>query len=193
MTTPLQPLARGAYTVRWRVVSADSHVVSGVFTFGVRMRAPPATAAFGASGPTTREHIVRWLYFLALALVGGGLGFRLLILRGPLPAEVERRFYQVVGAGAIGAIEIGILAFLLRAEDALQLPFGNFLYGDLSPIATLRFGRAFVVMTLVYLAVSDWLYVVKLAAYARIVQAESSLQSAAIRVQPGAPAEPVQV
>ena len=158
VTTPLQPLARGAYTVRWRVVSADSHVVSGVFTFGVRMRAPPATAAFGASGPTTREHIVRWLYFLALALVGGGLGFRLLILRGPLPAEVERRFYQVVGAGAIGAIEIGILAFLLRAEDALQLPFGNFLYGDLSPIATLRFGRAFVVMTLGFALVCALLF-----------------------------------
>jgi len=158
VTTPLQPLARGAYTVRWRVVSADSHVVSGVFTFGVRMRAPPATAAFGASGPTMREHIVRWLYFLALALVGGGLGFRLLILRGPLPAEVERRFYQVVGAGAIGAIEIGILAFLLRAEDALQLPFGNFLYGDLSPIATLRFGRAFVVMTLGFALVCALLF-----------------------------------
>jgi copper transport protein len=148
VTVPVRRLARGAYTARWRVVSADSHVASGVFTFGVRVRAPPPTAAFGASGPTTREHLVRWLYFVALALVGGGLGFRLLIVRGPLPEKVERRFYHVVGVGAVGAIEIGILAFLLRAEDALQLPFGTFLYGDLSPIAVLRFGRAFVVMTL---------------------------------------------
>jgi copper transport protein len=158
VTVPVQRLARGAYTVRWRVVSADSHVVSGVFTFGVRVRAPPATAAFGASGPSTREHIVRWLYFLSLALVAGGLGFRLLIVRGPLPAKVERRFYHVVGAGAVGVIEVGILAFLLRAEDALQLPFGNFIYGDLSPIATLRFGRAFVAMTLGFALVCALLF-----------------------------------
>ena len=56
---PVSRLPRGGYTVRWRAVSADGHVVSGVFTFGVRMRAPPATEAFGAGGPTTSEHLVR--------------------------------------------------------------------------------------------------------------------------------------
>jgi methionine-rich copper-binding protein CopC len=38
---PVSRLPRGAYTVRWRAVSADGHVLSGVFTFGVRHRAPP--------------------------------------------------------------------------------------------------------------------------------------------------------
>jgi copper transport protein len=159
VTVPVRQLPRGGYTVRWRVVSADSHVVAGVFTFGVRQPAPPATGAFGASGPTTREHIVRWLYFLALALVIGGLGFRLLVVRGPLPARAERRFYWIAAAGAVGAIEIGILAFLLRAEDALQLPFVDFLYGDLSPLASgTRFGTAFVAMTLGFALVSAFLY-----------------------------------
>ncbi len=152
---PLRRLPRGAYTVRWTAVSADGHVIAGVFTFGVRHRAPPATEAFGASGPTTEEHVVRWLYFLALALLSGGLAFRLLVLRGPLGPAAERRFYQVVGVGAVGAIEVGILAFLLRAEDALQLPFGKFLYGDLTPIAGgTRFGTAFVAMTLGFALVS---------------------------------------
>ncbi len=152
---PLRRLPRGAYTVRWTAVSADGHVVAGVFTFGVRHRAPPATEAFGASGPTTEEHVVRWLYFLALALLSGGLAFRLLVLRGPLGPAAERRFYQVVGVGAVGAIEVGVLAFLLRAEDALQLPFGKFLYGDLTPIAGgTRFGTAFMAMTLGYALVS---------------------------------------
>jgi copper transport protein len=155
ISTPVKRLPRGAYTVRWRVVSADGHVISGVFTFGVRHRAPPATEAYGASGPTTNEHLVRWLYFLALALLAGGLGFRLLVLRGPLPPAAARRFYLVVGAGAVGVVEVGILAFLLRAEDALQLPFSRFLYGDLSPIANgTRFGTAFVVMTLGFALVS---------------------------------------
>ena len=154
IAAPVSRLPRGGYTVRWRAVSADGHVVSGVFTFGVRMAAPPATEAFGAGGPTTAEHLVRWLYFVALALLAGGLGFRLLIVRGPLGEAGQRRFYQLLGVGVIGALEVGIVAFLLRAEDALQLPFVNFLYGDLSPLAKTRFGYAFVAMTLGYALVA---------------------------------------
>src|SRR5439155_21772770 len=121
----------------------------GVFTFGVRARAPLPTEAFGSSGPTRSEHIVRWLYFISLALVVGGLGFRLLVLRRrPLTPRAEKRFYVTVGIGVIAAIDVGIAAFLLRAEDALQLPFGRLLYGDLSPLARSRFGDAFIAMTL---------------------------------------------
>jgi copper transport protein len=145
----LPRLPQGAYTVRWHALSSDGHVVSGVFTFGVRANAPPPTEAFGASGPTTSEHLVRWLYFLALALVVGGLGFRLLVLRrGPLTPAAEKRFYVTVGIGVVAAIDVGIAAFLLRAEDALQLPFGRLLYGDLAPLARSRFGDAFIAMTL---------------------------------------------
>jgi len=145
----LPRLAKGPYTVRWHALSSDGHVVSGVFTFGVRANAPPPTQAFGASGPTTTEHLVRWLYFLALALVVGGLGFRLLVLRrGPLTPAAEKRFYVTVGIGVVAAIDIGVAAFLLRAEDALQLPFGRLLYGDLAPLARSRFGDAFIAMTL---------------------------------------------
>ncbi len=158
VTVPVERLTRGGYTVRWRVTSADSHTVSGVFTFGVRQKAPPATEAFGSGGPTTTEHLVRWLYFLALALVAGGLGFRLLIVPGTLPPRAERRFYRIAGVGAVGVIEVGIAAFLLRAEDALQLPFGYFLYGDLSPLAKLRFGVAFMAMTLGFALVSALLF-----------------------------------
>ncbi|HSB37699.1 MAG TPA: copper resistance protein CopC [Gaiellaceae bacterium] len=154
IAAPVSRLARGGYTVRWRAVSADGHVVSGVFTFGVREKAPQATEAFGAGGPTTEEHVVRWLYFVALALLAGGLGFRLLVVRGPLGPRAQRRFYGLLGIGAVGALEVGILAFLLRAEDALQLPFVNFLYGDLSPLAKTRFGTAFVAMTLGYALVT---------------------------------------
>jgi copper transport protein len=142
-------LPKGPYTVRWRAVSNDGHVVSGVFTFGVRYVAPPVTEAVGAQGPTRSEDIVRWAYFLALALLVGGLGTRLLIARGPLPERAERRFYWLVGIGAIGVLEVGVVAFLLRAEDALQLSFGDFLYGDLSPLSGgTRFGQTFIAMTL---------------------------------------------
>lgn len=156
---PLQRLPKGPYTVRWHVLSADGHVISGVYTFGIRYPAPPPTQAFGASGPTTAEHVVRWAYFLALSLLVGGLGFRLLVLRGPVPAALERRFYALTGIGAVAVLEVGILAFLMRAEDALQLPFGRFLYGDLAPVASgTRFGAAFITMTLGYALVSAFLF-----------------------------------
>ena len=91
----LQRLPKGAYTVRWSAISNDSHVGHGVFTFGVRVKAPALAEAFGASGPTTSEHVVRWLYFLCLALLTGGLGFRLFVLRGDVTPEAERRFYRL--------------------------------------------------------------------------------------------------
>jgi len=149
VVVPVKMLPRGAYTVRWHAMSSDGHVVSGVWTFGVRTAAPPPTEAYGASGPTRTEDLVRWAYFVGLALLVGGLGFRLLLLPEPLPPEAESRFFKVVGLGIVCVLEVGIVAFLLRAEDALQLPFSRLLYGDLSPIASgTRFGTAFIAMTL---------------------------------------------
>jgi copper transport protein len=152
-------LRAGAYTVRWHVISGDGHVISGVFTFGLRVAAPPPTQAYGASGPTTTEHLVRWAYFVALALLLGGIGCRLFVVRAPLPPRAEKRFYIVTGIGAVATIEVGIAAFLLRAEDALQLPFGRLLYGDLRPIANgTRFGTAFIAMTLGFALVTALLF-----------------------------------
>jgi copper transport protein len=159
LIAPLPKLPRGPYTVRWKAVSNDGHVVSGVWTFGVGVPAPLVTDAVGAQGPTTQEHVLRWAYFLALALLVGGLGFRLFVVRGPLPPRAEKRFYRVAGIGVVGVLEVGIVAFLFRAEDALQLPFSRFLYGDLSPISNgTRFGQAFIVMTLGFALVAAALY-----------------------------------
>jgi copper transport protein len=155
----LRHLPKGAYTVRWSAISNDSHVGHGVYTFGVRMAAPALSEAFGSSGPGTSEHVVRWLYFICLALLTGGLGFRLVVLRGAVTPEAERRFYRLTGAGVIGALEVGIVAFLLRAQDALQLPFTSFLYGNLAPFATdTRFGEAFVAMELGFSVVAALLF-----------------------------------
>jgi copper transport protein len=158
VTASLPRLPKGPYTVRWHALSGDGHVVSGVFTFGVRAPAPAPTEAFGASGPTTTEHVVRWLYFLSLALVIGGLGFRLLVVRGPLTPQAEKRFFIITGVGVMATLDAGITAFILRAEDALQLPFERLLYGDLSPVAQTRFGTAFIAMTLGFAFVAAFLF-----------------------------------
>jgi methionine-rich copper-binding protein CopC len=48
-------LPAGAYTIRWHVLSSDGHVVSGVWTFGVRVAAPPPrpTARAAPREPST--------------------------------------------------------------------------------------------------------------------------------------------
>ena len=160
VVAPVRTLPKGAYTVRWHALSADGHVVSGVWTFGVRVKAPPPTDAYGANGPTRTEHVVRWLYFLSFALLIGPLGFRFWSLRGlQIPPAVDRRLYALSAIGVAGAIEVGILAFCLRAEYVLQLPFGKYIYGDLTPIAQgTRFGKAFILMTLGFAFVSAFLF-----------------------------------
>jgi copper transport protein len=148
----LRGLAIGAsYTVRWRTTSSDGHTGSGVYTFGIGVNPPPPTEAYGATGPTWTDDAARWAYFVALALLVGTIGLRLLVLREPLPARLSNRLYGLAAVGGIATLNVGIAAFVMRAADALQLPFGDLLYGDLSPIATkTRFGIAFVAMTLGY-------------------------------------------
>ena len=159
VVAPLRRVERAAYTVRWHALSSDGHVVAGVYTFGFGVAAPPPTEAFGASGPTRAEHVIRWAYFVSLALLLGGLAFRLLVARGPLPPAAERRFYVVTGVGAVATLELGITAFVLRAQDALQLPVADLLYANLTPIANgTRFGTAFIAMTLGYALVAALLF-----------------------------------
>ncbi|MFE5892401.1 copper resistance CopC/CopD family protein [Streptomyces sp. NPDC056462] len=72
-------LAEGTYTVAWRVVSADSHPVSGAFTFSVgKPSLTTATVDTGpAEDPATKSlyNIARYLAYLAAALLIGAATF----------------------------------------------------------------------------------------------------------------------
>jgi copper transport protein len=75
-------LGEGTFTVAWRVVSADSHPISGAFTFSIGQ--PSATSATIDTGPTENAataalyDIVRYLAYAALALLVGTVVFVLL-------------------------------------------------------------------------------------------------------------------
>ena len=152
----LSGLERGSsYTVRWRVTSTDGHSPSGVYNFGVGVAPPPPTESVGASATTVKDDLARWALFAALALVLGPLVVRLGILRGDAPPALERRFHLLTTIAAFAVIDVGILAFLVRASNALQLPLGDLLYGDLQPFAEqTRFGIAFLVMTVGFAVVA---------------------------------------
>ncbi|MFJ4981928.1 copper resistance protein CopC [Streptomyces coeruleorubidus] len=136
-------LARGTYTVAWRVVSADSHPVSGAFTFSVGKRS--ATSAQIDTGPdedplTGGLHdAARYLAYLAAALLVGTVAFALLCrpadtapLRRPLVAAwwtllgstaallLLRAPYET-GAGPAAAFDLSALERTLTSRPGLGL------------------------------------------------------------------------
>ncbi|MEU8975540.1 copper resistance protein CopC [Streptomyces monashensis] len=72
-------LAQGTYTVAWRVVSADSHPVSGALTFsvGTRTATVASTAPDATENPVTAAlySIARYLAYLSVALLLGTAAF----------------------------------------------------------------------------------------------------------------------
>lgn len=157
ISAELRGVERGAYTVRWRELSSDGHIGSGVFTFGVGVPAPPPTEAVGASGLTWRDDIARWAAFVALALLLGPLVLRLVVLRGTaIAGRAATAFSAAAVVGAFLAIDAGVLAFVLRADNALQVSLVDLLYSDLTPFAEeTRFGIAFLVTMVGFGAVAS--------------------------------------
>ncbi|MFE4084683.1 copper resistance protein CopC [Streptomyces sp. YIM B13502] len=88
-------LGEGTYTVAWRVVSADSHPVSGAFTFSIGKPSPtpPAAPQDHAEHPVTKSlyDTGRYLAYLAAALLLGTAAFAALCRppdTGPLRAPL---------------------------------------------------------------------------------------------------------
>ena len=123
-------LPDGSYTATFRVVSADSHPVSGgyVFTVGEGGAAPAASVAElieeGDAGPATSVAFgaARALAYLAIALAVGGVIFLAAVwlpgLRAaggarPEWAEASSAFARRFGRMAVGTVALGILTTAL--------------------------------------------------------------------------------
>jgi copper transport protein len=114
LVVPLQHLRSGDYTVLWRVVSDDGHLISGVIAFGVGAgRAPPTPSLTPSGGRSATDVIARFLFLAGILIAGGGALFRL-----------------VVGIGRERVLLVGfLLAFfggtgLLSSHEALSSRFG---------------------------------------------------------------------
>lgn len=112
---PADVLQRGTYVVSWRVTSADSHPVSGGFTFSVG--APSASTVAVPTGAKQREvDLVRYTaeavrYGGVLALVGI-VGFVAMIATGAVRAHAggARALWRTaVTAGALGVAGQAVL------------------------------------------------------------------------------------
>jgi copper transport protein len=102
------PLARGVYTIRWRVISADSHVVHGAYRIGIGV---PATGALGREAASPYDpasplaSFLRWLSLMGALSIGGAVLLRLYALdrlESEFPGIVElARRCTVAGAVAV--------------------------------------------------------------------------------------------
>ncbi|HEU5278521.1 MAG TPA: CopD family protein [Gaiellaceae bacterium] len=102
LVVPLRPgLADGDYTVLWRVLSDDGHVISGVIAFAVGAGRPPPQPALSAdNGPAVQDVVARFLFFAGLLTAAGAALFRLAV--GPVPVRLLLGAFLVVFVGVSG-------------------------------------------------------------------------------------------
>ncbi|MFB8244860.1 copper resistance protein CopC [Streptomyces sp. NPDC055952] len=153
-------LAQGTYTVAWRVVSADSHPVSGAFSFSVGKRS--ATTAQVDTGPAEDpltgglHDAARYLAYLAAALLVGTAAF--VLLCRPADPSALRRPARGAWWALLGAT---VVLLLLRAPyEAGTGPASAFDTDALGRTLTGRPGQALLVRLAVLLltaALARWL------------------------------------
>lgn len=114
LVLPLRPgLTRGAYTARWRVVSNDGHLVTGVLAFAVGAGSPRPVPTLSAGGGVSTASVVLRFLFLAGVLVAGGAA-----LTGRVLLEPGTRRLQTAVVGAGLALTAGGGFGLLAIEPA---------------------------------------------------------------------------
>jgi copper transport protein len=126
ITIHLRPgLATGTYTVAWHVISADSHPVSGAFTFSI---GAPSHTAVTASAIATKSStfvgvsygIARWAAYLSFALFAGAVMF--LTLCWPKGAGLRGPFRLIVGGWTV-LVASSVAQLLLQGVYSTGLPF----------------------------------------------------------------------
>lgn len=143
----------GTYTVVWRVLSIDGHVVRGVFAFSVGAAAGsgPLLDLAASGAPVEVGAIVRWLTYLAAFLLVGGLAFGPLILAPAVRAggimdatllnRATRRWLWLGWLSLILLFGLSLAALLVQAADATGVPLGEVLRGRaISRLLTTSYG-----------------------------------------------------
>jgi copper transport protein len=96
---------RGTYTVGWRTVSEDSHVIADSFVFHVLERTGAADVGTITDDDRLKALaiVARWLVFAGMLLSGGIAAFRLATRRRPELAGRQLRRQAVIGVVLLAA------------------------------------------------------------------------------------------
>ena len=148
-------LGQGTYLVSWRVVSADSHPVSGAFTFSIGTTSTPPVAD-GASGPTTG-------LVLGLTRLGGYLGLVLLLGSAIFLALCwpdgwrQRRARRLMLAGWATSVVAVLLALLVKGPDDAGLGLSQAGRWDLlQQVLATTYGKAMTVRLVLLVGLAAW-------------------------------------
>ena len=99
LSVSVAPLPPGIYTVAWRTTSAvDGHVTSGGYAFVIgadqvsegELQLPTVAVGTNTSGPDASDVILRWLGYLSMAFLIGGLAFTPVVLQPALSSVSTR-------------------------------------------------------------------------------------------------------
>lgn len=144
LVIPLKPNGpQGTYLVTFRVISADSHPVSGTFAYsvGVLSNLPSADDADAESSPlvTVAFPVARWIGYLGLILLVGAA----FILTMLWPTRLDR-----AGPTRMIWLGAGLVALATLAELALQVPYvagSDVRASDVREVLTSQYGAAHLV------------------------------------------------
>jgi copper transport protein len=140
-------LAKGTYTVTWRVISADSHPVAGAFVFNVKKaNAGSCKQVFGAKTPGTIDALfkfARGLDFALILLVVGGAIALAIVLRSAA-SELRNRLFRILAGLSFGLVVAAALCIVLQGAVAGGFGLGEaFRWDTIHSVLQTRFGRAF--------------------------------------------------
>jgi copper transport protein len=128
----LPKLAPGTYVVTWRVISADTHPVSGAFTFTVGpqqqnvsgLATKLLSSANGSRPVGVAYGIERFLLFASLIALLGGAAFVYLVWRA---GRRSRRARLILWAAWIATFLVTALGFAIEGIYAAAYPFSKLL------------------------------------------------------------------
>jgi copper transport protein len=121
LVIPLKRGAKGAYSVRWSIISDDGHLESGIVAYAVGRGSPAPASVLTPEdqGPTGSEIVWRWLMYAGL-LGAVGIGLLTLVVR---PANRERLALLLTSSAVVAAVGAGTEAHRIgldaRAGTAL--------------------------------------------------------------------------
>ncbi|HEX5543433.1 MAG TPA: copper resistance protein CopC, partial [Micromonospora sp.] len=146
VTIPLDSGPEGTYLVSYRVISADSHPVSGGYTYSVGQATEPPTdtggEATGDPAVTTAVKITRYVGYVGLVLLVGPL----LVLSLLWPRRLSRRGPARLVWTGVGLVTVATLAgFWLQAPYTSGGSFFEASGGDFEDVLLSTYGVAHLV------------------------------------------------
>ncbi len=191
-SAPLEELEDGSYTAVYRVVSADSHPISGGLVFSVGSPDEGGTPISeligeesGAKPDSPAFVIDRWLGYVSTALLVGGLIFLLAVWRPalwrasthrPASAPFESRMRLVLRVGAVIGLLSALASLPIQAATAAGVPLlDGFDAGLIGDVVDTRYGTIALLRAIAWAAIAFYVLLAPASIWSRTASVAAAL------------------